>query len=258
LPDRPEALELRGAIRARLVAELQTAPEEEDRVELAEADLRAALDRQPHSIQAWEALANLLWSKGSIAEAAVASRRALQEDTYLSEGPAIYHELFYDDLMLSNFAQAGEWCRRGRVSFPGRWRFVECALTLMRHDPDAAPDADSAWALVRTLDRLYPPERARAEGQAYHLIYRRMVAATISARAGRPDVGRAEIARAREAVRGDSTLALDLNYDEAVLRAALHQPARARTLIEDYVAARPLARDQLARDPLLQGWLAQR
>ena len=257
LPQSAEALELRGTLRARLVAELQTAPEERDRIGRAEADLRAALDRDSTLIRGWEALANLLWSKGSIAEAAVASRRALQEDAYLTEAPGIYHELFYDDLMLGNFAQAAEWCRRGRVALPNQWRFVECQLTLMRHDPDAKPDPDSAWTLVRTLERLDPAERARSEGRAYHLIYRRIVAATISARAGRPDVARAEITRARRAVRRDSTLALDLNYDEAVLRVALHERTRARDLLEEYVAARPLARDQLARDPLLRGLRAQ-
>jgi serine/threonine-protein kinase len=190
LPGRPDALELRGAVRARLAAELQHEPTA-DPVALAEADLRAALDQDSTLVRGWEALANLLWTKGSIAEAQVASRRALRLDTYLAETPGIYQELFYDDLMLGNYAQAGDWCRRGHVAFPDRWRFIECALTLMRHDPEAPPDADSAWALVRTLERLDPPERARAEGRAYHVIYRRVVAATISARAGRPPVARA-------------------------------------------------------------------
>jgi TolB-like protein len=251
-PDSADALELRGTLRGRLVGETQTAAEG-DRAREAEADLRAALDRDSTLVRAWATLGYILWSKGSITEAALASRRALREDTYLTAARGTYNELFFDDLMLANFPQAAEWCRRGRATYPADWRFVECELTLLRHDLDRTPDADSAWQLVRVLDRMDPPERTRSEGRTYHSIYRRIVAATISARAGRPEVARAEIARARQATRGDSTLAIDLDYDEAVLRLALGERQRAAGLLRAYVAARPLARDQLARDPLLRG-----
>jgi tetratricopeptide (TPR) repeat protein len=251
-PDSAEALELRGTLRERLVVELQAAPDEPDRLRKAEADLRAALDRDSTLTRAWATLSDLLWTKGSTAQAAIAARRALQEDTYLAEAPDIYYYLFLDDLMLSNFPNAGEWCRRGRLTFPGRWRFVQCELTLMRHDAAARPDPDSAWKLVATLERLDPPNRARSEGRAYHTIYRRIVAATISARAGRPDIARAEIARARRATKRDTTLDMDLNYDEAYLRSVLGEHQRAAELLRAYIKARPLSRDYLARDPLLQ------
>ena len=251
-PDDPRALELRGTLRLRLVNELQAAPDEPDRMRRAEVDLRAALARDSTLTRAWAALGDLLWTKGSTAEAVIASHRALEEDAYLSEAYLIYRDLFFSDLMLGNFAGAGEWCRRGRVVFPGHWRFVECGLTLMRHDRERPAEPDSAWKLVRTLERIDPAERARAEGRAYHRIYRRVVAATISARAGHPEIARAEIARARRETASDSTLSLDLNYDEAYLRLVLGDRARARRLIAEYVRARPLARDYLARDPLLR------
>jgi TolB-like protein len=251
-PDSAQALELRGTLRERLVVELQAAPDEPDRLRKAEADLRAALDRDSTLTRAWATLSDLLWTKGSTAEAAIAARRALQEDTYLAEAPNIYYYLFLDDLMLGNFSNAAEWCRRGRLTFPGRWRFVQCELTLMRHDADARPNPDSAWKLVATLERLDPPDRAKSEGRAYHTIYRRIVAATISARAGRPDIGRAEIARARRATKGDTTLDMDLNYDEAYLLSVLGERRRAAALLRAYINARPLSRDYLARDPLLQ------
>jgi tetratricopeptide (TPR) repeat protein len=251
-PESADALELRGTLRARLVVELQAAPDEPDRLRRAEADLRAALDRDSTLTRAWSTLSRLLWSKGSTAEAAIAARRALREDTYLAEGPDIYHQLYFADLMLGNFAEAGEWCRRARLMFPDRWRFVECELTLMRHDAAARPNPDSAWKLVAVLNRLDPPDRAKSEGRTYHTIYRRVVAATISARAGRPDIARAEIARARRATAGDTTLSMDLNYDEAYLRLVLGERERAAALIREYLDARPLARDYLARDPLLR------
>jgi len=252
-PDDPLARELRGTLRMRLVNEIQAAPDEPDRMQRAEADLRAALDRDSTLTIAWGTLGDLLWTKGSTAEAVIASRRALEADTYLAEAYTIYRDLFVSDLMLGNFPQAGEWCRRGRVTFPGHWRFVECELTLMRHDAGRKADPDSAWRLVRRLEQLDPPDRARAEGREYHLIYRPIVAATISARGGHPDIARAEIARARREVASDSTLSMDLNYDEAYLRLVLGQRDRARQLLKEYVEARPLAGQYLARDPLLQG-----
>ena len=251
-PDSPRALELRGAARLRLVVELQAAPDEPDRLRRAEADLRAALDRDSTLTSAWASLSDLLWTKGSTAEAALAARRALSEDAYLTEAPEVYRNLFFNDLMLGNFGDAAEWCRRGRLILPDRWRFVECELTLMRHDVSRKPDPDSAWKLVKVLNRLDPPDRAKSEGRAYHTIYRRIVAATISARAGRRDVARAEIARARRATKGDTTLDMDLNYDEAYLRSVLGERQRAAALLRAYIKARPLSRDYLARDPLLQ------
>ncbi len=252
VPESAEALELRGTVRTSLVNELQASPDEPDRMQRAEADLRAALDRDSTLATAWATLGDLLWTKGSAAEAAIASRRAIEEDAYLAEPPIIYKHLVYSDMMSGNFAQAAEWCRRGRLISPASWRFVECELTLMRHDTARRPDPDSAWSLVRRLEQLHPPERARSEGRAYHTIYRRIVAATISARAGRTDVARAEIARARQATSGDSTLSLDLGYDEAYLRLVLGERERARALLEEYLQARPLARDYLARDPLFR------
>jgi tetratricopeptide (TPR) repeat protein len=236
----------------RLVNEIQAAPDEPDRMQRAESDLRVALDQDSTLTIAWGTLGDLLWTKGSAAEAVIASRRALEADAYLGEAYTIYRDLFFSDLMLGNFPEAGEWCRRGRVTFPGHWRFVECELTLMRHDMRRTADPDSAWRLVKRLEQLDPPERARAEGRGYHLIYRRVVAATISARAGRPGLARAELARARRETAADSTLSMDLNYDEAYLRLVLGETDRAKRLLQQYVKARPLASEYLARDPLLQ------
>jgi serine/threonine-protein kinase len=248
----PSALELRGVVRMELVNEIQAAPEEPDRMHKAEMDLRRALDLDSTLTRAWTTLGDLLWTKGSTAEAAIAARRALREDTYLAGALSIYNELFFTDLMLGNFQEAAEWCRRGQLTLPSQWRFVQCELTLMRHDAAREPDPDSAWSLVRRLEQLDPPSRARAEGRPYHPIYRRVIAATIGARRGQHARARAEIARARRTVEGDSTLSLDLNYDEAYLRLVLGEREHALRLLSEYLQARPLARDYLARDPLLQ------
>lgn len=252
-PDDPGALELRGALRWLVVTELQAASGEPDRVRRAETDLRRALDLDSTRVRAWTTLSDLLWYKGNTAEASLAAERAAAEDTYLTEARSVLVQLMYDDLMLGRYARAGEWCRRGRWTFPGNWRFVECELVIMRHDADATPNPDSAWKLVSVLDTLDPPDKAVAEGRRSHLVARRMIAATISARAGRRGRARAEIARARQATAADSAARIDLAYDEAYLRLVLGEREQATRLLADYIRARPLAREYLARDPLFRG-----
>jgi TolB-like protein len=251
-PSSPEALELRGTLRWEQLRQQEGAADNPALVRQSEADLRAALDADSSRVKAWATLSFLLWYKGSTAEAEIVARRALREDAYLEEGAAVFDRLYFADLMLGRFDQAAEWCRRARLSFDTYWRFVECALTLMRHDPQARPNSDSAWALVRELDRLDPAEKAKAEGRPYQTIYRRVVAATISARAGKINIARAELARAIKATRGDSGLRLDMAPDEALLRLALGDKRRATDLVREYLKARPMARDYFAREPLFR------
>jgi serine/threonine-protein kinase len=249
-PGNAEALHLRGSLRWGLVTLLEDAQPDSTRLAKAETDLRAALDRDSTLARAWATLSYLLWLKGSFAEAAITAQRALREDAYLTDAREIHLQLFFGALFLGEFHQAREWCRRGRVSAPDDWRFVECELTLLRHDLQARPNPDSAWALVRTLDRLLPWEKARAAGLTYHTIYRRIVAATVAARAGDPATGRAELARALQATARNPSLRLDLAYDEAFLRLTLGERDRAREVLDGLIRARPLLGPLLARDPL--------
>jgi tetratricopeptide (TPR) repeat protein len=249
-PATPELLQLRGTLRWEQVTVQQGDSADSVRLGRAEADLRTAVDRDSTLAGAWATLSYLLWFKGSTAEAELAGRRALREDAYLVDARRVFEHLFLADLMLGDFGQAEEWCRRGRTSFPGYWRFVECELTLMRHNTASTPDPDSAWALVRQLEALDPVDKAKAEDRAYHVIYRRVVAATISARAGRRDIARAELVRARRATEGNPMLRMDLACDEAYLRLVLGDTTRAMALLRTYIKARPMARAYIARDPL--------
>ena len=252
-PSNPELLELRGTLRYEQVLVQQGASADSLRLARAESDLRGAVDRDSTMAGAWATLSFLLWFKGSTAEAELAGRRALREDAYLTDARGVFAHLFLIDLWLGDFGQAEEWCRRGRTSFPGSWRFVECELTRMWYDQAAPPDPDSGWALVRRLETIDPRDKARAEDRSYHPIYRRIVAATISARAGQRDLARAELARARRATEGNPALAMDLACDEAYLRLVLGDTARAVALLRGYVKARPMARTYIARDPLFRG-----
>jgi hypothetical protein len=75
-----------------------------------------------------------------------------------------------------------------------------------------------------------------------------VAAATISARAGRRNIARVELARAISATKGDSVLTLDLAPDQALLRLALGERDRAAELVRGYLKARPMARDYFARE----------
>ena len=252
-PENPEVLELRGTVLWELVTETQSGPNDSTWLRQSEADLRKATDLDSTMARAWATLSYLQWFKGSTGDAQLSARRALREDAYMADARSVFNQLFFADLMLPDFPQAAEWCRRGRLSFPNHWRFVECELTLMRHDVHRAPDPDSAWTLVRELDRLDPAAKAKAEGRAYHTIYRRVVAATISARAGQHALARAELARARSSAKPDSILRVDLLYDEAYLWLVLGDTGRARTTLREYTDKRPMTREYLARDSLFNG-----
>jgi serine/threonine-protein kinase len=247
-PNSPEALELRATLYWEQVKQNEGSPSSPALIQKAEADLRAALDVDSTRAKAWSTLSDLLWYKGNSAEAEIAGRRALSEDAYMTEARDVFSRLYFADLWLGRFQQAAEWCRRGRLSFSTYWRFAECALTLMVHDVTLPADADSAWALVRELDRLDPAAKAKAEGRGYHTIYRRVAAATISAREGQRGIARAELARAISATKDDSVLTLDLAPDEALLRLALGERDRAAELVRGYLKARPMARDYFARE----------
>jgi hypothetical protein len=124
----------------------------------------------------------------------------------------------------------------------------------MRHDASRTPDPKRAWELVAMMDRLDPPEKAWAAGHPYNAIFRRVAAATISARAGARELARAEIARARQATKADSGLLLDLAYDEAYLWLVLGEREQAARLLNRLLEARPVLRPLLARDPLWAGF----
>jgi serine/threonine-protein kinase len=251
-PRNAEALELRGTLRWLLARDLDTSAAQSRHFTDAEADLRAALDQDSTRASAWGTLSWVLLRLGNFAEADLAAERALREDAYLNDARDIYERAFYSAVWNGNLSRADEWCSRGQLSFPGYWRFLECELTLLREDVTERADDARAWTLVGELERLYPADRAKVDGNPYNPIYWRMVAAAISARAGRNDVARAEIARARRAVKGDSALGFDLAYDEAYLRLLLGEPDHAEVLLRELIRARPGTRALLARDPLFR------
>lgn len=217
-------------------------------VAVAERDLRAAVAADSTNARAWGALSEVLRFKGDVAEANVDARRALAQDAYLEAAPRILEALYTSEQLLGDYASAGQYCDQGRRRFPNDWRFVQCRLTLMGVDSKRAKPRE-AWALVAKLDSMDPPGQAATDHDAYNPVFRRMMAALISARAGDRDSARAVIAWATHEVGNDSSARLDLDYDEASVRLALGQPDVALRLLSEYAAARPALRAYIARDP---------
>jgi DNA-binding SARP family transcriptional activator/TolB-like protein len=251
-PGDARALELRGTVAFMRVVGSVRAGGQPERLDQAERDLRAAVAAEPSLASAWSRLSQLLRYRGRFAEADLAARRALREDAYLDDAADVLHSLYNSALALGDYRAAAEWCARGRAQFPADWRLLECRLTLLREDPAQPQDSALAWELVSALDAMDPPARARAAGRPYSPVYRRMVAASVSARAGDARRARAEGARARREVGSDAELRLSLAYDEAYVRLRLGERDAARRLLDELVAARPPLGPYLRRDPLFR------
>lgn len=246
-----ETLELRGISRWRLLTRLlQDAPDSPE-VRLAENDLRAALAADSTRPLAWATLADVMAVKGALAESEVAAERAVEQDAWLEGAERAYFRGFAAAHLLGRFRDAILWCRRGQVALPQSWRFYECELTAMREDT-ASPNPRQAWSLVARLDSLDPPATAATTGHAFSPIYRRAVAAAISARAGDRQRALRELEALRARVAGDSTMILDLLYSEAYIVDLLGDRSRARVLMDSLFRARPMLRVQYDRDPLIR------
>jgi DNA-binding SARP family transcriptional activator/TolB-like protein len=246
-PRNARALEARGA--ALWEAALVPGVEAEPLLERAERDLNAAVAAEPRLASAWGKLSSVLHTRGQLAKAELAARRALEYDAWLELDGVLMHRRFFALLGTGDYRGAAEACDQGRRALPGEWRFVECRLALMRVD-GSRPDPALAWRLVSQLEAMDPA--ATAAGRTYSPIFRRMVAAAVSARAGDADRARAELARARVDAAADPESRIALAYDEAWVLLLLGDTASARERLEVYLAQRPALRQLLARDPLVR------
>jgi DNA-binding SARP family transcriptional activator/TolB-like protein len=257
-PGSASALELRGRTRW-VTAAAEGAPAGQAvRLDGAERDLRAAVEAEPTRASAWSTLSVLLRYRGRFAESDQAARRALAEDAWLAEADDILARLYHGASLLADYREAAALCDRGGRQFPDDWRFRECALALLRDDPARPPDPALAWRLLAEVERLDPPERARASGRAYSPLFRRALVAAVLARAGERDSARAVLARARGEAGDDRELRLSLAYDEASVHLLLGERNAARRLLDSLVAARPELAGFIGRDPLFRELFTRR
>jgi eukaryotic-like serine/threonine-protein kinase len=218
-----------------------------DRLERAERDLKRALVLDSSLATARGTLALVYVARGNVVEGARQAETALAMDTYLRDAPTIFGALYLNNLMIGAMSDAWRWCDRAATDYPRDPRFVDCRLTLLAEDERKRPDPALAWRLVNQANALDPPSSARAAGRAWLPIYRDMMAAIVSARAGWRDSALAVAQRARSSVAGDATLETDLLYEEAYLQLILGNHREAARLLSGYLAERPSLRDLVLR-----------
>jgi DNA-binding SARP family transcriptional activator/TolB-like protein len=248
-----DARELRGAVLWRMVVAAPDAARGQPWLAHAERDLRATVAADPGRASAWARLSQLLRVGGDLAEAELAARRAQQEDAYLEVAEMGPERMYRVALALGDYSRARHWCNEGRRQFPGDFRFRDCALVLLARDASVPPVPDSAWNLLAQGNRLDPPAAAVAAGRPYPAVFRQMMVAAVLARAGLGDSARAVTARARRRVQGDAELRVNLLWDDAFVSLSLGERARAATLLDRFVAARPAFREYALREPAFRG-----
>lgn len=247
----PAVLEARSALRW---ARLKMLPPPLDTAELSSLirDLEAALEQDPERARSLATLSNIYWFRNDTERGEMYGRRALSADAYIEDAPAIYRTLFAVSIYQNQMDSASTWCSRGRREYPDSWWFRECELTVMKYDLESPPDPQRAWRIVQQTDSIDPPELAATAGHRYAPVYRRMVAAAISARAGDETRARQELERQRLAAADDSTLALDMAVDEITLLLQFGEKQQAVERLKWLIERRPFISSLIGRDPILR------
>jgi TolB-like protein len=186
-PTYADAHHLRGRSRYVLFRMEASADEREQQrlLDSAQADLQAAVDREPTLAEAWYALSNLDYDREDNVSAVLAAREAYEADRFMSNVDVNLKQLWQTHYDLEQFADADKWCMEGARRFPGDWRFLECQQAMLI-TPWADADVDRAWQLATELDSLAPDELVRLRA--------RMRVAAVLARTNRPDSAGAVIA----------------------------------------------------------------
>lgn len=247
----PAALEAKSTLRwARL--KLMPPPLDTAAIRLVEQDLVAAVDADADRARSLATLSNVYFMRGEVDRATATGRRALEADAYIEEAPSIYRSLFSAALFSSAPDSAAAWCSRGRREYPGEWWFYECELTLMKYDERSGRDPAVAWRIVAKLDSLDPPALAAEAGHRYAPVYRRLVAAAVSARGGDLSRARAVLEQQRTAAASDSSLALDMIPEEITLLLLFSEREQALERLRWAIARRPLLSGFVVTDPILR------
>jgi eukaryotic-like serine/threonine-protein kinase len=210
-------------------------------VEAAERDLRAAaVPENPHQARAWSMLSYLLVSKGALAEANVAARRAYDADAFLEDAPAVLFRLYLTSLMSRKWGEAEDWCHQGFRRFPTDWLFTYCQLSILAESGAKPPDVAAAWRLESRLTGLVAPsERSQLEARWHMLV------ASVLARAALADSARRVLHQARL----EAPMDQELDYYQAGVHMRLGEPRQALVLLRRYLGASPTSRAFVREDP---------
>ncbi|MGH7499153.1 MAG: protein kinase domain-containing protein [Gemmatimonadales bacterium] len=244
-PQNPDALEARGTLRywSWLLALEPEPAAAKELLKNAQTDLESSVRIRPAQAGAWAVLSHLYNQTGGETDAALAARRAYEEDAYLSNADQVLSRLFLASYDLGQFTDASRWCQEGQRRFPNDFKFVSCQLWLMTSRAKE-PDVTLAWVLADSLAKLAP-----AGGRQFEKLKARMAVAAVLARKGLADSAR----HVAEGSRGNPDVdpTRDLLYIEAFVRMLLNDKAEALKALKVYLAVNPDRRATLSDDP---GW----
>jgi serine/threonine-protein kinase len=206
-------------------------------VALAEFDSTLAADSTRTDARAARALALAL--AGRLGEATAAGISALRLDEFRAEAPQVATALFAAALLAGRLDDAREWCDMAARAFPAAHGLDDCALAVLAEGPPQPGWRARADSLLARSMRDQPTARLRATGRGEVVEHRRLLHASVLARAGAPDQARAALREAEREARRDTTLVDVVAYDGAWVRLSLGDTAGAAALLEAYAARRP-------------------
>jgi eukaryotic-like serine/threonine-protein kinase len=226
------ALEVRGTLNyLRWALGLGGALDAGSLLDAAEADLQAAVRRDPSLANAWNVLSIIYSQKPDLVNAKLTASRAYDEDAFLRAADDLLWRLYATSYDLEQFQDAVRYCEEGRRRFPEHYRFVECRLWLLASRA-MEPDVDLAWSLHSDYVAL-APERSRE----FRDRQGRLVVGGVIARAGLPDSANAVLLAARPTPDVDPTG--ELLGVEAIFRLQMDQKDEALSLVRSYLTASP-------------------
>ncbi|HWP69824.1 MAG TPA: hypothetical protein VNM36_01935, partial [Gemmatimonadaceae bacterium] len=235
-PSNIDARETRGRLRyLRWQLQLADKKEADALLEGARDDLVAVTKADRTRATAWVALSSVYSQLHEQSDSYLAAQRAYEEDAYLSGVENVLVQLFATSYDLERFPQAVEWCNKGANRFAGNWQFVSCKL-LLRLTNAVPADADSAWAELKTLERLVPAGEKELQVRRH-----RMYVAASLAKSGQKDSARRVLEGARATA--DIDPRSRLLTAEALVRTLLGtaaDTAEAFRLLKEYVVSQPL------------------
>jgi len=234
-PDNPEALELRGTLRANLAR--GRAGEAADTLNSgALADLNAAVRSDPDRVMAWVTLADLLRVDGRFEEASLSAQRAVEADPFLINGEMeVLFSLTQVWLELGEVERADDFIDAGRRRFPGEPSFPAAKLVLLAGGIPTPGVTDTALALVREVENAYGM-KDWATG--------RLQLAAVLAKEQQPDSARALLERIGVAGTGSPWR----SYYAAKVHLNLGERDRALELLGSFLEAIPSRRAYIAQD----------
>ena len=241
-PKDADALEVRGRLQYRKwELALAKNPREADQLlDLAEKDLKAAVEINPSLADSWNTLSAIYNQKDQFVDAKLAAQKAYEQDAYLSGTDKVLWRLYATSYDLEQWSDAAKWCEEGGRRFPASEIFVRCRLWLLT--TPGTKNIPQAWADYATLQKLTSPQLWK-----FRQHEQKMLVGAGLVRNNLLDSARHVLLSARGNTQDDPQG--ELYAREAFIRTLFHTPAdtdEALNLLKTYFSINPIHRKGFA------------